>query len=71
MLNEQTHRKAEEFLEFRLTKSRETFHFKSPITIEGFWMIGLISLEIYNSFVESSFGELNDELEEIFNISDI
>ena len=48
-LIEQTHRKAEETLEFKMNKSRETFHFKPPIQIKGDWMIGLIDLEVYNS----------------------
>ena len=47
--NKQTLRKAEETLEFTFTKSRKTFHFNSPIPIEEFWMIGLTSLEVYNS----------------------
>ena len=48
-LIEQTHRKAEETLEFKSTKPKETFHFKPPISIEGSWMIGLTCLEVYNS----------------------
>ena len=48
-LIEQTHRKAEETLEFKIIKSRETFHFKPPIQVEGDWMIGLIDIEVYNS----------------------
>ena len=48
-LIEQTHRKAEETLEFRTTKPRETIHFSPAIQINGNWMIGLTSLEIYNS----------------------
>ena len=48
-LIEQTHRKAEETLEFKMIKSRETFHFKPPIQIKGDWMIGLTDLEVYNS----------------------
>ena len=48
-LIEQTHRKAEETLEFKMIKSRETFHFKPTIQVEGDWMIGLIDLEVYNS----------------------
>ena len=48
-LNEQTHRKAEETLEFKMIKTRESFHFKPPIRIEGDWMIGLTDLEVYNS----------------------
>ena len=48
-LIEQTHRKAEETLEFKMNKSRESFHFKPPIQIKGDWMIGLTDLEVYNS----------------------
>ena len=48
-LIEQTHRKAEETLEFKMNKSRETFHFKPSIQIKGDWMIGLTDLEVYNS----------------------
>ena len=48
-LIEQTHRKAEETLEFKMSKSRETFHFSQPIQIQGDWMIGLTDLEVYNS----------------------
>ena len=45
-LFEQTHRKAEETLEFKLTKSRETISFNAPTSIEGSWMIGVISLSV-------------------------
>ena len=48
-LIEQTHRKAEETLEFKMNRSRETFHFSQPIQIHGDWMIGLTNLEVYNS----------------------
>ena len=48
-LIEQTHKKAEETLEFKKIKTRETFHFKPPIQIKGNWMIGLTDLEVYNS----------------------
>ena len=48
-LIEQTHRKAEETLEFKMIKPREIFHFKPPIQIQGDWMIGLTNLEVYNS----------------------
>ena len=47
ILIKQTHRKSEETLEFKITKSRETFFFKSPISIEGSSKIGLTSLELY------------------------
>ena len=48
-LIDQTHRKAEETLELKMNKSRETFHFSQPIQTQGDWMIGLIDLEVYNS----------------------
>ena len=48
-LIEQTHRKPEETLEFKMIKPRETFHFKTPIHVKGDWMIGLVDLEVYNS----------------------
>ena len=47
---EQTHRKAEETLEFKMTKPTETFNFNPPIQIKGDCMIGLTDSEIYNSF---------------------
>ena len=49
MLVEQTHRKPEETLEFKMLKSRETFHFNTSIHTKGDWMLGLIDLEVYNS----------------------
>ena len=48
-LIKQTHRKAEETLEFKMNKSRELFHFSPPIQIKGGWMIGLVDLEVNNS----------------------
>ena len=48
-LIEQTHRKPEETLEFKMAKTRETFHFKPPIQVKGDWMICLVDLEVYNS----------------------
>ena len=49
---EETNTKAQETLEIELTKSWETFSFKPPIPIEGYWMIGLTSLRIYNSIFD-------------------
>ena len=48
-LIEQLLRKAEETLEYKLSKQRETFHFKPPILIKDIWMLGLMDLETYNS----------------------
>ena len=58
-LIEQTHRKAEGSLEFKPNKSRETFHFQPLISIEVSWMIGLTSLEVYNSIFNIT-GENNN-----------
>ena len=48
-LIKQTHRKAEEALEFKMIKPKETFHFNPPIQVKEDWMLGLIDLEVYNS----------------------
>ena len=48
-LIQQTHRKPEETLEFKMTKSRETFNFNPPIQVKEDWMLGLVDLEVYNS----------------------
>ena len=48
-LVEQTHRKPEETLEFKMVKPRETFHFNPPTQVKEDWMLSLIDLEVYNS----------------------
>ena len=48
-LVEQTQRKPEETLEFKMLKPRETFHFYPPLHTKGDWMLGLIDLEVYHS----------------------
>ena len=53
-LIEQTHRKAEDTLEFKMNKPRKIFHFNPPIPIEGSWMVDLPSLENYNSFLQKN-----------------
>ena len=60
-LIERTHRKAEKTLEFKMNKSKETFHFKPPIPIEGSWMISLTDVEVYNSIF--SITEENNKFE--------
>ena len=52
MLIEQTHKKPEGSLEFKMIKPRETFHFTPPIETKGDWMIGLTDLEVYNSIFD-------------------
>ena len=51
-LVQQTHRKPEETLEFKMLKPRETFHFNPPIHTKGDWMLGLIDLEVYKSILD-------------------
>ena len=46
---EQTHRKPEETLEFKMIKPRETSHFKPPLQVKEDWMIGLTDSEVYIS----------------------
>ena len=60
-LIEQTHRKAEETLEFKMNKSREIFQFSPPIQVKGDWMIGLVDLEVYNPIFNIT--EENNKLE--------
>ena len=60
-LIKQTHRKPEETLEFKKTKSRETFHFTPPIHNKGDWMLGLTDLEVYNS--TSNINQINNKFE--------
>ena len=48
---EQTDRKADESLEYKMTKSREMFHFNPRLSMEGCWVFGLTSLVDYNSFL--------------------
>ena len=66
-LIEQTHRKPEETLEFKMAKSRGTFHFNPPIQVKEDWMLGLIDLEVYNSIFNIT--EKNNKFE-IYKIPD-
>ena len=49
MLNEQSHRKAEETSEFKMIKPRKIFLFNPPVENKEDWMIGLKSLEFCKS----------------------
>ena len=53
-LIERTRRKAEQTLEFKMTKSRETFHFNPPVSIEGSQKVGLTSPEVYNPIINKT-----------------
>ena len=61
-LIEQTHKKPPENLEFKMTKSRQSFRFNPPIQTEGDWMIGFIDLEVYNFFFNITEGNKNIKL---------
>ena len=61
-LIEQTHRKAEETLEHKMTKPRETFHYNPPIQIKEDWMIGFLRLEVYISIFNITEENTNFEL---------
>ena len=41
-------------LELKLTKPKETLNFKPPISIEGSWILGLTSSEVYNSILNKN-----------------
>ena len=66
-LIEQTDRKAEGTLKFKMIQSKQTFHFKPPIPIEGSWMIGLTDLEVYKSIFNIT--EENNKFE-LYNFPD-
>ena len=61
-LIEQTHRKAEETLEFKMIKPREMFHFNPPIQTKRDWMLGITDLEVYNSIIGINTTNNNFEL---------
>ena len=60
-LIDQTHRKPEETLKFKMIKPRENFHFRPSIQIQGSWMLGLVDVEVYNSIFNIT--EENNKLE--------
>ena len=60
-LIEQTHRKPEQTLEFKLIKPTETFHFKPSIQVKENWILGLVDLEVYNSIFNIT--EENNKIE--------
>ena len=46
---ENTHSKPQETLEFKMTKQKESFSFDVPLQLNENWMIGVTSLEVYNT----------------------
>ena len=58
---EQTHKKAEETLEIKLIKSKQTFDSNQPVEGKDNWMIGFLRLGVYNSILLKK--EENNKLE--------
>ena len=48
-INENTHSKPQETLEFKMNKQKESFSFDIPLEFPEKWMMGVTSLEVYNS----------------------
>ena len=46
---ENTHSKPQETLEFKMTKQEESFSFDVPLQLNEKWMMGVTSLEVYNT----------------------
>ena len=46
---ENTHSKPQETLEFKMTKQKEPFSFDVPLLLNEKWMLGVTSLEVYNT----------------------
>ena len=46
---ENTHSKPQETLEFKMTKQKESFSFDVPLELNEQWMMGVTSLEVYNT----------------------
>ena len=44
-----THSKPQETLEFKMTKQKESFSFDVPLLLNETWMMGVTSLEVYNT----------------------
>ena len=46
---ENTHSKPQETLEFKMKKQKESFSFDIPLILNEKWMMGVTSLEVYNT----------------------
>ena len=46
---ENTHSKPQETLEFKMTKQKESFSIDVPLELNEQWMMGVTSLEVYNT----------------------
>ena len=62
---ENTHSKPQETLEFKMTKQKESFSFDVPLELPEKWMMGVTSLEVYNTVYNII--NSNNKLEIILN----
>ena len=58
---ENTQSKPQETLEFKMTKQKESFSFDVPLILNEKWMMGVTSLEVYNTVYNIK--EKNNKLE--------
>ena len=58
---ENTHSKPQETLEFKMNKQKESFSFDVPLILNEKWMMGVTSLEVYNTVYNIT--EKNNKLE--------
>ena len=62
---ENTHSKPQETLEFKMKKQKESFSFDVPLILNEKWMMGVTSLEVYNTVYNNN--EKNNKLQIILN----
>ena len=62
---ENTHSKPQETLEFKMTKQKEAFSFDVPLILNEKWMMGVTSLEVYNTVYNIT--NSNNKLQIILN----
>ena len=53
-IREKTLSKHQETLEFKVTKQKETFSFDVSLALPEQWMMGVTSLEVYNTVYKST-----------------
>ena len=58
---ENTHSEPQETLEFKMTKQNESFSSDVPLNLEEKWMMGVTSLEVYNTLYNIT--EKNNKLQ--------
>ena len=62
---ENTHSKPQETLEFKMNKQKESFSFDIPLELPEQWMMGVTSLEVYNTVYNIT--EKNNKLKTLLN----